>query len=175
MHAVSLYHTCQMTRLINAKGGSWSVRDHGYYCRRGLISHWCSWIWQAVSVREYLKTNGYSEAFARLYLVPMAAALWSSTAADVMAHSALALISFFHNHLMLQVREFASGFWLFLSTIVAASNCCRGFMFPEPSEYLSRRHVPVGRSSSNLDAVAFEDIQYVASGVAASAVNSREM
>lgn len=33
----------------------------------------------------------------------MAAALWSSNAADVMAHSALAMISFFHNHQMLQV------------------------------------------------------------------------
>ena len=58
---------------------------------------------QAVSVREYLKTNGFSEAFARFYLVPMAAALWSSTVADVLGHSALAMISFFHNHQMLQV------------------------------------------------------------------------
>ncbi|CAN0125787.1 unnamed protein product, partial [Ectocarpus sp. 4 AP-2014] len=58
---------------------------------------------KSVSVREYLKANGFSEAFARYYLVPMAAALWSSTAADVMGHSALAMISFFHNHQMLQV------------------------------------------------------------------------
>lgn len=58
---------------------------------------------QAVSLREYLKMNGFSEPFARCYLVPMAAALWSSTAADVMGHSALAMISFFHNHQMLQV------------------------------------------------------------------------
>ncbi|CAN0082345.1 unnamed protein product [Pylaiella littoralis] len=58
---------------------------------------------KSVSVREYLKTNGFSEEFARCYLVPMAAALWSSTAADVMGHSALAMISFFHNHQMLQV------------------------------------------------------------------------
>ncbi|CAM9760750.1 unnamed protein product, partial [Ectocarpus sp. 12 AP-2014] len=58
---------------------------------------------KSVSVREYLKANGFSEAFARFYLVPMAAALWSSTAADVMGHSALAMISFFHNHQMLQV------------------------------------------------------------------------
>lgn len=57
-----------------------------------------------MSVREYLKANGFSEAFARYYLVPMAAALWSSTAADVMGHSALAMISFFHNHQMLQVK-----------------------------------------------------------------------
>eukprot|EP00752_Nemacystus_decipiens_P004454 g4067.t1 len=58
---------------------------------------------KSVSVREYLKANGFSEHFARYYLVPMAAALWSSTAADVMGHSALAMISFFHNHQMLQV------------------------------------------------------------------------
>lgn len=60
---------------------------------------------QSVSVREYLKANGFSEQFARYYLVPMAAALWSSTAADVMGHSALAMISFFHNHQMLQVQK----------------------------------------------------------------------
>ncbi|CAM9147396.1 unnamed protein product, partial [Sphacelaria rigidula] len=58
---------------------------------------------KAVSVREYLKTHGFSESFARFYLVPMAAALWSASAADVMNHSALAMISFFHNHQMLQV------------------------------------------------------------------------
>lgn len=62
-------------------------------------------VMQAISVREYLKTNGFSEAFARGYLVPMTAALWSSTASDVMGHSALAMISFFHNHQMLQVTK----------------------------------------------------------------------
>ncbi|CAM9801758.1 unnamed protein product [Choristocarpus tenellus] len=58
---------------------------------------------KAVSVREYLKVNNYGEAFARHYLVPMAAALWSSSSADVMNFSALTMISFFHNHQMLQV------------------------------------------------------------------------
>lgn len=61
---------------------------------------------QGVSVREYLKKNGFSEAFARFYLVPMAAALWSSTVADVLEHSALAMISFFHNHQMLKVTGY---------------------------------------------------------------------
>ncbi|CAM9345742.1 unnamed protein product [Discosporangium mesarthrocarpum] len=57
---------------------------------------------RAVSLREYLKLNRYGGAFTRYYLVPMAAALWSSSSADVLAFSAITLISFFHNHQMLQ-------------------------------------------------------------------------
>ncbi|KAG5184791.1 amine oxidase [Tribonema minus] len=59
---------------------------------------------KAMTVGEYLRRNNYSAAFARYYLVPMAAALWSSSGAEVMGFSALTMISFFHNHSMLQVR-----------------------------------------------------------------------
>ncbi|CAM9148653.1 unnamed protein product [Chrysoparadoxa australica] len=60
---------------------------------------------KAATLGEYLKEHGYSSAFAEQYLVPMAAALWSSSSADVMGFSALAMISFFQNHRMLQVFD----------------------------------------------------------------------
>jgi predicted NAD/FAD-binding protein len=56
-------------------------------------------------VGEYLTRHAYSAAFAQYYLVPMAAALWSSSGAEVMNFSALTMISFFHNHSMLQVSQ----------------------------------------------------------------------
>jgi cyclopropane-fatty-acyl-phospholipid synthase len=58
---------------------------------------------RSVTMGEYLKHNRYSAAFAEGYLVPMAAALWSSSTCDVLNFSAITLISFLHNHRMLQI------------------------------------------------------------------------
>lgn len=48
--------------------------------------------------------SGFSEAFAKYYIVPMCAALWSSSNAEVLDSSAYAMIAFMDNHCMLQVR-----------------------------------------------------------------------
>ncbi len=54
------------------------------------------------SLGEYLAANRYSEAFARLHLLPMGAAIWSSSIADMMAHPAEAFARFFVNHGLFQ-------------------------------------------------------------------------
>eukprot|EP00616_Rhizochromulina_sp_CCMP1243_P000430 CAMPEP_0118970178 /NCGR_PEP_ID=MMETSP1173-20130426/7124_1 /TAXON_ID=1034831 /ORGANISM="Rhizochromulina marina cf, Strain CCMP1243" /LENGTH=996 /DNA_ID=CAMNT_0006919503 /DNA_START=1 /DNA_END=2991 /DNA_ORIENTATION=- len=58
---------------------------------------------KAVTMREYLRQNRYSEAFAKLFLIPMVGAVWSASEADVLSFPALSLIAFFNNHQMLQV------------------------------------------------------------------------
>lgn len=54
---------------------------------------------------DYLATNGYSEAFRDDHLVPMASALWSSAAAQILHFPAKYLAQFMANHQMLQTRD----------------------------------------------------------------------
>ena len=56
-----------------------------------------------VTIQEYLTREGYSEAFASYYLLPMMAALWSASVEDVMAFPASSLVEFMCNHKMLQL------------------------------------------------------------------------
>ncbi|KAL7548553.1 hypothetical protein ACHAWF_011841 [Thalassiosira exigua] len=58
-----------------------------------------------VTIREYLVREGYSEAFASYYLLPMIAALWSASVDDVMAFPASSLVEFMCNHRMLQLFD----------------------------------------------------------------------
>ncbi len=56
-----------------------------------------------VTLGQYLRNEGYSEAFAMNYLLPMTAALWSASIDDVLAFPADQLISFMCNHRMLSM------------------------------------------------------------------------
>ncbi|KAL9189015.1 hypothetical protein ACHAXT_011505 [Thalassiosira profunda] len=58
-----------------------------------------------VTIGEYLNREGYSEAFASYYLLPMMAALWSASVDDVMAFPAASLVGFMCNHRMLQLFD----------------------------------------------------------------------
>ena len=52
---------------------------------------------------EYLAQHGYGAAFRDEHLVPMASALWSAPAAQVLAFPARYLVQFMANHQMLQI------------------------------------------------------------------------
>jgi predicted NAD/FAD-binding protein len=54
---------------------------------------------------RYLADGGYSQMFIDLHLVPMASALWSSPAAQILEFPARYLVQFMANHRMLQVDE----------------------------------------------------------------------
>ena len=51
----------------------------------------------------FLRENRYSTAFAELYLLPMAAAIWSSTLDDIADYPVRSLVQFFANHGLLQL------------------------------------------------------------------------
>ncbi|MEA3128285.1 MAG: uncharacterized protein QOF46_80, partial [Paraburkholderia sp.] len=57
------------------------------------------------SMGELLTTGGYGGAFQRHYLLPMAAAIWSSATADVLAFPATTFLRFCLNHALLQVNR----------------------------------------------------------------------
>lgn len=54
---------------------------------------------------QYLTENGYGEAFRDQHLIPMASALWSSPATEILAFPAKYLVRFMANHHMLQLYQ----------------------------------------------------------------------
>ena len=60
---------------------------------------------QTISLGEYLDANGYSLSFVDDHLLPMGAAIWSTTAADMRAYPLQAFIRFFVNHGLVQLAD----------------------------------------------------------------------
>lgn len=57
-----------------------------------------------MTLREFCLENRYSKAFARLYLVPLTAAIWSADPAFVLDAPASHILAFLDNHGLLQLR-----------------------------------------------------------------------
>jgi uncharacterized protein len=60
---------------------------------------------ERLSVGELLVAGGYGDPFQRHYLLPMAAAIWSSAANDVLRFPAATFLRFCLNHALLQVNR----------------------------------------------------------------------
>ena len=58
-----------------------------------------------VSLDDYLAREGYGPGFVQDHLLPMAAAIWSTPAAEVGAYPATAFIRFCENHGLLKLRD----------------------------------------------------------------------
>jgi predicted NAD/FAD-binding protein len=61
-------------------------------------------VW-SVTLGEYLDAESYSEAFRDWYLVPMAAAIWSSPARDILDFPLPSFVRFCHNHGLLSIAD----------------------------------------------------------------------
>jgi len=58
-----------------------------------------------ISFGDYLKQQGYSDAFIRYYIIPMGSAIWSADPQQMFAFPAKFFIRFFHHHGMLSVSN----------------------------------------------------------------------
>ena len=58
-----------------------------------------------LSLGELLERQGYSDAFCRDHLLPMAAAIWSASARDIRQYPARAFMQFCMNHGLLQLTD----------------------------------------------------------------------
>ncbi|MCG8544510.1 MAG: FAD-dependent oxidoreductase [Alphaproteobacteria bacterium] len=58
-----------------------------------------------VTIGDFLRDGRYGEAFAEDHLLPMGAAIWSTTAEDIKAYPASAFIGFFAQHGLLTLRN----------------------------------------------------------------------
>ncbi|KAF3676385.1 putative endo-1,3(4)-beta-glucanase 2-like [Capsicum annuum] len=54
---------------------------------------------------QFIESHGYSELFQKAYLIPICASIWSSPLAGVLGFSAYYILSFFHDHHLLQVKQ----------------------------------------------------------------------
>ncbi len=61
-------------------------------------------VW-SISLGEYLEERGYSDAFRDWYLVPMAAAIWSSPSKDILDFPLPSFVRFCHNHGLLAIAD----------------------------------------------------------------------
>lgn len=59
----------------------------------------------AATLGDYLDGAGYSDAFVHDHLLPMAAAIWSTSTDDMRAHPLAAFIRFWDNHGLLKLSE----------------------------------------------------------------------
>lgn len=60
---------------------------------------------EETSLGEYLQEHGYSQAFAHWYLLPMAAAIWSSPAGKILDMPLATFVRFCRNHGLLQLVD----------------------------------------------------------------------
>jgi predicted NAD/FAD-binding protein len=72
-------------------------REAPYLATRGDLDR--------LTLGELLTEGGYSEVFARRHLLPMAAAIWSSTLEDILAFPAQVFVQFFKNHGLFSLGE----------------------------------------------------------------------
>jgi predicted NAD/FAD-binding protein len=64
-----------------------------------------------LSLGDYLTNKGYGRAFQEDHLLPQAAAIWSSSAADIRDYPAAAFVRFFDNHGLLELDVHARPQW----------------------------------------------------------------
>ncbi len=57
------------------------------------------------SLGEFLKSNRFSQTFIDYYIIPMGAAIWSSTAQDIHHYPARSYLRFFRNHGLLNISH----------------------------------------------------------------------
>jgi len=58
-----------------------------------------------LSLGEYLESRGYSSSFREQYLLPMGAAIWSTSLKDMLAFPAASFVQFFTNHRLINSRN----------------------------------------------------------------------
>jgi predicted NAD/FAD-binding protein len=58
-----------------------------------------------LTLGQLLTDGGYSDIFARRHILPMAAAIWSSTLDDILAYPARTFVQFFENHGLFSLGE----------------------------------------------------------------------
>jgi len=85
-----------------------------------------------MSLGAYLRANDYSDAFARLHLLPMGAAIWSSSIGDMLDHPVAAFARFFENHGLFKLtgrpqwRTVRNGSIEYVRRITAPFETCTG-------------------------------------------------
>lgn len=60
---------------------------------------------KSVTVEHFLKEHAFSDSFTQHYLIPMTAAIWSSSAKTMLGFPLICLLTFLNNHMLLQMGD----------------------------------------------------------------------
>lgn len=60
---------------------------------------------KSVTVEQFLKEHAFSDSFTQHYLIPMTAAIWSSSAKTMFGFPLICLLTFLNNHMLLQTGD----------------------------------------------------------------------
>lgn len=95
---------CQRKNLVSRR--FWRmVTDIVRFNREATADHVAGRISASTTLQQYLDEHRYSEEFTRYYIIPMGAAIWSTSEADMLRFPFAFFVRFFHNHGMLSVNE----------------------------------------------------------------------
>lgn len=81
------------------------VRDILRFNREALDDLECGRIHSDTTLGDYLRAKGYGQRFTEHYIVPMGAAIWSMSLADMLAFPLAFFVRFFKNHGLLSVSD----------------------------------------------------------------------
>lgn len=81
------------------------LRDIARFNRAGMNAAQTNNLRDGQTVRQFLGEHGIGKAFIDQYLVPMAAAIWSSKPTAILDFPAEFMIGFFANHGLMQIRD----------------------------------------------------------------------
>ena len=105
-----------------------------------------------LTLGELLKLHGYGHAMQYWYLLPMAAAIWSSSVRDILSFPAATFLRFCLNHRLLQVegrpqwRTVLGGSKVYVQAMLKSIEDAR---LNSPVLEISRRHLLEGASTKN--------------------------
>ena len=95
---------CQRGNLLRPR--FWRmVADIMRFNRNTTRAHLQNQISPTLTLQQYLESEGYSSDFVRYYIIPMGAAIWSSSESDMLNFPLAFFVRFFHNHGMLSVND----------------------------------------------------------------------
>ena len=95
---------CQRSNLVSFK--HWQmIRDILRFNKSAVADYKAGALSAEDTLGQYLKAGNYSEAFRDFYLLPMGAAIWSSSLGDMLDFPLLFFVRFCHNHGLLSVND----------------------------------------------------------------------
>ncbi|KIM28926.1 hypothetical protein M408DRAFT_125397 [Serendipita vermifera MAFF 305830] len=104
---------CQTSNLFNPRVWRmlWDILRFNACARRFIVEYEASPTANEMTIGEYLTKNGYSDAFRDDYLMPLTAAIWSTSPETcATGYTAQSLLRYLHNHHLLQL--FSKPLWL---------------------------------------------------------------
>ncbi|MDY6922123.1 MAG: FAD-dependent oxidoreductase [Pseudomonadota bacterium] len=95
---------CQRKNLVNLR--FWRmIKDIMRFNQEATTAYRQGDLDSGVTLGEYLRQNDYSSEFSRYYIIPMGAAIWSASEADMMQFPAAFFVRFFHHHGLLSIDD----------------------------------------------------------------------